>query len=394
MEHRKNCDDSVEITQKFEARLWRKTSRNRTSGSKNRMKQFHSYRDFASQLLAFIASGKNDPDTFNELALGLYHLHVEHVPAYRKVCERVLRGSVPEHWSAIPSVPTTAFKDFELTSLAPQERTRVFHSSGTTEQRPSRHFHSPESLQIYEASLMRWFTGKFVEQGQAMSFISLTPPPSAAPNSSLVHMFGTIGKTHEMVFAGTIAGDRSWLVDAEMTFALVAMHYERSEPVAIVGTAFGFVHLLDAMAERNVRFNLPPGSRVMETGGYKGRSRVVPKTDLHAMIADRFGMSASQIISEYGMSELSSQAYDNSDRVFHFPPWARAQIISPETGREVADGETGLVRIFDLANVYSVLAIQTEDLAIRRDDGFELLGRASEAETRGCSLMATETALR
>jgi hypothetical protein len=104
------------------------------------------------------------------------------------------------------------------------------------------------------------------------------------------------------------------------------------------------------------------------------------------------------IICEYGMSELSSQAYDleiqnsklktqNSERQFHFPPWARVQIISPETGREVAEGETGLIRIFDLANVFSVASIQTEDLGVRRGDGFELIGRAQLAEPRGCSLM-------
>jgi len=104
------------------------------------------------------------------------------------------------------------------------------------------------------------------------------------------------------------------------------------------------------------------------------------------------------IICEYGMSELSSQAYDaatqnlnlktqNLERQFHYPPWARVQIISPETGCEVAEGETGLIRIFDLANVFSVLAIQTEDLGVRRGDGFELIGRAQLAEPRGCSLM-------
>lgn len=240
---------------------------------------------------------------------------------------------------------------------------------------------------------MRWFGEKFLEHEQTLSFISLTPPASLAPNSSLVHMFGTIAKTHDLIFTGTIGEDKAWVVDAEKTFGLVMHLSKQRKPLAIVGTAFGFVHLLDAMAAQNVRFTLTPGSRVMETGGYKGRSRVVPKTDLHAMIADRFGISPSQIISEYGMSELSSQAYDNPDRVFRFPPWARVQIISPETGREVGVGETGLVRIFDLANVYSVLAIQTEDLAIRRDNGFELLGRATEAEPRGCSLMATETAL-
>ena len=93
------------------------------------------------------------------------------------------------------------------------------------------------------------------------------------------------------------------------------------------------------------------------------------------------------------MSELSSQAYDgvveagNRERVFRFPPWARAQIISPETGHEVAEGETGLIRVIDLANLHSVLAVQTDDLGVRRGEGFVLQGRAAPAEPRGCSLM-------
>jgi hypothetical protein len=358
------------------------------------MKHFNSFTEFSSDLLAFIHSGKNDPDRFNELALGLFDLQLNNVLVYRKLCERVLRGSKVEHWSHIPSVATSAFKDFELTSLSTDQRTHVFHSSGTTEQRPSRHFHSDESLKIYEASLMRWFLEKFFKSGEASPrFISLTPPPSLVPHSSLVHMFGAIATIHETVFTGTIAVDRAWVVNLDKTLALLEMFCNQRESVAVVGTAFGFVHLLDEMTARKVRFELPAGSRVLETGGYKGRSRVVPKAELHTMISKRFGISSTQIISEYGMSELSSQAYDNPDRVFRFPPWARAQIISPETGKEVVVGETGLVRIFDLANVYSVLAIQTEDLAIRRDDGFELLGRATEAEPRGCSLMATEASI-
>ena len=94
------------------------------------------------------------------------------------------------------------------------------------------------------------------------------------------------------------------------------------------------------------------------------------------------------------MSELSSQAYDGvvghagDESVFQFPPWARVQIISPETGHIAEPGQTGLIRVFDLANVYSVLAIQTQDLGIRRGAGFELLGRGMHTEPRGCSLMA------
>jgi hypothetical protein len=116
------------------------------------------------------------------------------------------------------------------------------------------------------------------------------------------------------------------------------------------------------------------------------------KTELHALITERLGVPRENILCEYGMSELSSQAYDTmrpappASRLFRFPPWAQVQIVSPETGREVAEGETGLIRIFDLANVFSVAAIQTEDLGICRGDGFELIGRAQLAEPRGCSL--------
>jgi hypothetical protein len=177
-----------------------------------------------------------------------------------------------------------------------------------------------------------------------------------------------------------------------------------------LGTAFSFVHLLDFLVERDLWAELPTGSRVMETGGYKNRSRSMPKAELHALISERLGVPAENIICEYGMSELSSQAFApgalaSRRRVpllcpeefagetpalpgFHFPPWARVRIISPETGREVADGETGLIRVFDLANVFSVAAIQTEDLGVRRGDGFELIGRAQMAEPRGCSLMS------
>jgi phenylacetate-coenzyme A ligase PaaK-like adenylate-forming protein len=354
------------------------------------MKNFCSFKEFSSALLEFINSGQDDSARFNELALALFRLQFENVPAYRALCLK--RNANPKHWTEIPAVPTTSFKDFELTSLAPAERTNVFYSSGTTEQRPSRHFHNAESLAIYEASLMCWFAECF-KPSPNLRFISLTPPPHAAPNSSLVHMFGTIGTTYQTVFTGNIGDDKAWVVNQEKTTELLQMFCNQNEPVAIVGTAFGFVHLLDHLTASKQHFQLPAGSRVLETGGYKGRSRVIPKNKLHQLIAKQLGVSNVQIISEYGMSELSSQGYDNPQRIFRLPPWAHVQIISPETNKEVAIGETGLVRILDLANVYSVMAIQTEDLAIRRDNGFELLGRATEAEPRGCSLMATAPGL-
>jgi hypothetical protein len=182
-----------------------------------------------------------------------------------------------------------------------------------------------------------------------------------------------------------------------------------------------------------MRYRLAAGSRALETGGYKRRGRAIPKGELRRMMTRWLGIPESHILGEYGMSELSSQAYDRvlpegrilaqlplggtnpspwpSPRFagrgncqvawwsqqdaplpetgvgFRFPPWARARIISPETGREAAEGETGMVQVIDLANVRSALAVQTEDLAVRRGEGFELTGRAAGAAARGCSLL-------
>ncbi len=356
---------------------------------------------------------------FNGLALVLFALQFAQNPSYRKFCEA--RGVKPDsltHWSQIPAIPTVAFKELELTCLPPAERTHVFHSSGTTEQRPSRHFHCPDSLAVYEASLLPWFRDHLRWANGDWRLVILTPPPGQVPHSSLVHMFEAIRRNAGAAadaFVGRVSEDGSWQVDfGSATWAMECSRRD-GKPLLLLGTAFSFVHLLDGLNSTQLAFRLPPGSCVMETGGYKGRSRTLPKAELHALITQRLGVPPANILCEYGMSELSSQAYDcllerrsptrreaekvmkptasetgalSALRCFRFPPWARAQVVSPETGREVGDGETGLLRVFDLANVYSVLAVQTEDLAIRRGGGFELIGRAELAEPRGCSLMA------
>ncbi len=328
------------------------------------------------------------PDSrFNELALELFALQFQYNPAYKKICEaRRLTPNVVEHWTQIPCVPTSAFKELELSSIPVNERTAVFHSSGTTEQKPSHHFHCVESLKTYEASLWKWFESNVIDS-KKFELVTLTPPSHLVPNSSLVHMFETVRQklsAPESVFVGKIGDDGTWALDFDATVKAVT---GGQTPKLILGTAFSFVHLVDYLAEKNLRLQLPEGSRVMETGGYKNRSRTMPKAELHSLIVEHLGISVDEIICEYGMSELSSQAYDVRSNCLFFPPWARVQIVSPETGQEVADGETGLIQIFDLANVFSIAAIQTEDLGIRRGKGFELIGRAALAEARGCSLM-------
>ena len=270
---------------------------------------------------------------FNRLALELFALQFKHNAAYRKICEaRLPRRSVAkagdltprvvEHWAQIPAVPTSAFKELDLTCLAPGERATVFHSSGTTEQKPSRHFHSPESLKVYETSLLPWFLENVLPGFRFpisdFRLICLTPPPAQAPHSSLVHMFETIQQqfggasvpASRAGFVGKLATDGSWTLNFDATLAALNSSLVTRHPSLLLGTAFSFVHLLDFLTEKNLRFDLPAGSRVMETGGYKGRSRILTKTELHQLITEMLGVPPSHIICEYGMSELSSQAYE------------------------------------------------------------------------------------
>jgi hypothetical protein len=341
---------------------------------------------------------------FNGLALELFELQFQANTSYRRLCEsRNALPSTVEHWSRIPAMPTSAFKEFEVSCLPAAQRTRVFHSSGTTQERPSRHFHSAESLSLYEASVLSWFESSLASLWPphavpgSRKFLSLTPPPAQAPHSSLVHMFETLRQASgapESAFVGQVESDGAWIVDFEWVESALAGAAASNSPVLLVGTAFSFVHLVDWLQARALRLILPRGSCVLETGGYKGRCREMSKHELHGLITAQFGVPAARILCEYGMSELSSQAYDcvsgaGERRLFRFPPWARVQLVSPETGVSVRDGETGLVRIFDLANVFSVITLQTEDLGVRRGEGFELLGRAAQVQARGCSLMAS-----
>jgi hypothetical protein len=154
------------------------------------------------------------------------------------------------------------------------------------------------------------------------------------------------------------------------------------------------VHWLD---RGGARVRLPDGSRLMETGGFKGRSREVSRDDLYRALTDRLGVPPERIVNEYGMTELLSQFWEpvlreGTDRRRRHvgPPWVRTRVLDPVTLEDVAAGEPGLLCHLDLANVGSVAAVLTEDLGVAVEDGFRLLGRAPGAEPRGCSLALEE----
>jgi len=170
----------------------------------------------------------------------------------------------------------------------------------------------------------------------------------------------------------------------------------------ILGTALILRAWLVELEASGEQFVLPPGSRVMDTGGMKGRSATMTRGELLSLCHNRLGIPPSHVVGEYGMTELCSQFYELTldsdsasrtgadDRVFRGPPWTRTRVLDPDTLRPVAPGESGLLAHWDLANAWTVCAVVTEDLGTLAKDGFRLLGRAEGSELRGCSLRTEE----
>lgn len=347
-----------------------------------------------TRLRAILSNGLKEPVTdaqFDELARAVFAFQFEHNGVYRAYCQRLARTPKSvQHWQEIPAVPTGAFRDFVLTCFPVEEAEAQFHTSGTTAAKPGRHFF--RSLELYDAAIGPNFAAHLLPDAARLPMWVLTPSPEEAPHSSLSHMMGVVRKEFGMADGDYYVADGSLQVE-KLLRALCEAQWGH-QPVFLLGTAFAFVRLFDHCLKQNLKFQLPEGSRAMETGGFKGRSRELSKPDLYALFEKLLGIPSCRVVNEYGMTELSTQFYDETmlvgrqSDVKRSPPWARVQVINPNTGKEAAPGERGLIRIWDLANFWSVMCVQTEDLGVLRADGFEVLGRAAGAEVRGCSLGA------
>lgn len=350
-------------------------------------------RELEREVLAWIGEGASRPadeERFAALALALFELQYTHNEPYRRLCDAF--GRPPERvssWREIPAVPSGAFKEARLACFPPEACVRTFRTSGSSsERRGELHL---DTLELYEASLLATF-GAFVCAGDRPRLLVLAPDTTDAPDSSLSYMFACA--VRELGASGSC-----FLVDAhgwrpELVIAALEEALESEAPLALVGTAFAFVYLLDALAERGSKLDLGPGSRVMETGGFKGRTRELARDELHGAIEDRLGVARARIINQYGMCELQSQFYEPTLTTGrptshkHVPPWVRSRVVDPATVEDVPRGEAGVLIHYDLANTGQVLAVQTSDLGRSHEDGFEVIGRIPGAEARGCSLAA------
>ncbi len=328
---------------------------------------------------------------FDALALEAFAYQFERVAAYRAMCERAGRtpGTV-ESWHEVPRVPAAAFASVELATDEPKE---TFRSSGTLDERRSVHRHPFPDL--YRAVISATFAAAVLPGGGKRPILSLVPPREIASDSSLGfmvdHVVSRLG-TPESLYAfgarGVEGGKaRSWLNARQ----------REGQPVAILASSWALADLLDFLGRIDLKFRLPPGSVVMETGGFKGRTKEIPRDELHARLLHQLGIPRESIVAEYGMTELTSQAYSRGlfgedPDLFVPAPWMRVSALDPVTLAELPHGESGLLAFFDLANVGSALHVLTEDLGSTEAGGFRLAGRAPEAALRGCSLLAEDLA--
>ncbi len=340
-------------------------------------------------------------EEFESLALAAFAYQFERLAVYRAMCERA--GKTPgkvASWRDVPMIPATAFASVELATAPPEE---TFRSSGTLDSRlggtpaSGRSVHRHPFPALYRAAIDASFPRFCLPRGDRPAdlpaMLALVPPRSVAPDSSLGFMvdhlltrFGGAGSDYAFGERGVEGAQaRSWC----------GARQREGRPVMILATSFALADLLDFLARIDLKFRLPPGSVVFETGGFKGRAREVSRAELHRRLAAQLFIGEEAVVGEYGMTELTSQCYTatlagGDPEIFVAPPWLKVRALDPVDLTELPPGATGLLAFFDLANVGSALHLLTEDLGSLEGGGFRLAGRAADADLRGCSLLAEE----
>lgn len=345
------------------------------------------------RLLAFIAQDGCTDAGFDALARELFALQYENDEPYRRFCQR--RGLTPRRvasWKDIPPVPISAFKDATLSCVAPEACERIFMTSGTTRGDVKGRNHHP-TIAVWDQSMQRNFARGFMRGTPRMRMLTLFPDEQELRNSSLARYLSlatrSFGQDGSRSYVSTTGG-----LDVDGVCGALEAAVAAGEPVAVLGASFSFVHLLDDLARRGIRFALPAGSRLLDTGGYKGQARELPLDEFYEGLAQAFGVAREQCTNMYGMTELSSQFYDDGNArvpsAKSGPHWVRTRVLDPLTGREMPPGQRGVLAHCDLANFNSATAILTEDVGVAVDGGFLLLGRAEGAQAKGCSLAVQE----
>lgn len=331
------------------------------------------YQQTLAELEKFIKEPESAEPNFGHVADLLSRYQIAKNTPFRNFCESIGHES-SDNWRDIPAITTDAFKFHSPPSCIDEaEVTTTFMTSGTTgEVRGCHHF---RGTKLYDFSILEAW--KQLELPAPKNLFILTPPPAQSPHSSLSHMMEVLRQSYcpnALYLINDDTLDPAPLIEAS----------KKGSPINLVGTALAFLNLFEMLDSPLI---LPEGSWAMETGGYKGSGRTLTKEELYSLFHKNLGLEESSIWNEYSMTELSSQFYTKGIGQPHRAPhWMKIRVLDPETDLDVPTGGMGYLVIYDLANIDSVIAIRTQDLAIFHDEhSFTLIGRDPSALPRGCS---------
>lgn len=318
--------------------------------------------------------GIEDFQSFSKTALRIFRFQAEKNPVYRQFISslgRTLSG-IKEIYD-IPFLPVEFFRS-QTVLIENLHAATVFETSRTTGEAPGRHFvHDPG---LYEKSFLNSFR-HFYGEPEEFFIAALLPSYTERQNSSLVYMMNSLIKKSSDSNSGFYNNNPVGLIRN------IQKAKDSGIKTFLIGVSFALLDLADDYSPDL------SGTIVMETGGMKGRRKEITREELHNRLKLKFKVPV--IHSEYGMTELLSQAYSGGDGIFYCPPWMKIIIRDPHDPLAVINecGTTGGINIIDLANIYSCSFIATSDFGkLHEDGGFEVLGRFDDSDIRGCNLMA------
>lgn len=349
-------------------------------------------RELADAVLRVVSDGPDgDADAFDGLALRVFAFQYGHNESYRTFCDA--SGVTPDDlssWRDIPAYPTDAFKHEVVASFPTSEAVLAIMTSGTTSPNQRGRIFRDELGRELIFTANRVMTGAYLfpdyEAGRRCRILIMAPSLEVAPTMGMaVGMDQTrrhFGTDDSMFLVGRSGVDVKALVGA------LRDAVSSGVPVALIGATSAFVYFFKACERKKIRFCLPPGSRVCDGGGYRGRFGVVTRDDYYALVGDILGVPEHHCVNTLGLGETATNYFDDTLRNHVLgrpatprhkvsPPWTRTQVVSAETGKVLPAGEVGLLRHYDVVNLPTVIGVQSDNLGVTDDrGGFEIVGRA------------------
>lgn len=310
-------------------------------------------------------------EEFNAIALEVFQYQYLKVKVYREFCDLLkVNPSNINSTKDIPFLPIQFFKSHQV-NLDSTKIEKIFTSSGTTGSITSKHYVS--DINLYKKSFKKVFT-QFFGEVEHLTILALLPSYLEREGSSLVYMVDNLIKRSKNPNSGFYLDNTSDLIE-KLEFL-----EKTNQKTILLGVSYA---LLDLIEIKQFKLN---NTIIMETGGMKGRRKEMIKEELHSILKKGFGVP--QVYSEYGMTELLSQAYSKGDGLFTCPAWMKVITRDTEDAQTYIKQKTGGINVIDLANLNSCSFIATQDLGkINLDGSFEILGRFEDSDIRGCNLM-------